>query len=135
MSKRKISRRQFLGEASCATIGSTAFLSSVLNLGMINTLAARPHIIGGSNYKAMVCILLAGGADTFNVLVPTESSEYDEYVTTRGDLALDINANPDELLDLDYNDNGRTFAVHAGCLLYTSPSPRDKRQSRMPSSA
>ena len=25
--------------------------------------------------------------------------------------------------------------VHKGCLLYTSPSPRDKRQSRMPSSA
>ena len=23
----------------------------------------------------------------------------------------------------------------SGCLLYTSPSPRDKRQSRMPSSA
>ena len=29
------------------------------------------------------------------------------------------------------------FMVHHlnGCLLYTSPSPRDKRQSRMPSSA
>ena len=26
-------------------------------------------------------------------------------------------------------------AVTHGCLLYTSPSPRDKRQSRMPSSA
>ena len=26
-------------------------------------------------------------------------------------------------------------AVAQGCLLYTSPSPRDKRQSRMPSSA
>ena len=25
--------------------------------------------------------------------------------------------------------------LHASCLLYTSPSPRDKRQSRMPSSA
>ena len=25
--------------------------------------------------------------------------------------------------------------VNAACLLYTSPSPRDKRQSRMPSSA
>ena len=24
---------------------------------------------------------------------------------------------------------------YSGCLLYTSPSPRDKRQSRMPSSA
>ena len=28
-----------------------------------------------------------------------------------------------------------TVASHLGCLLYTSPSPRDKRQSRMPSSA
>ena len=26
-------------------------------------------------------------------------------------------------------------ALSSGCLLYTSPSPRDKRQSRMPSSA
>ena len=26
-------------------------------------------------------------------------------------------------------------AVEGACLLYTSPSPRDKRQSRMPSSA
>ena len=29
-------------------------------------------------------------------------------------------------------ERGATFT---GCLLYTSPSPRDKRQSRMPSSA
>ena len=30
----------------------------------------------------------------------------------------------------------KTFAMAStGCLLYTSPSPRDKRQSRMPSSA
>ena len=28
-----------------------------------------------------------------------------------------------------------TSLDEAGCLLYTSPSPRDKRQSRMPSSA
>ena len=29
----------------------------------------------------------------------------------------------------------RMIASHCDCLLYTSPSPRDKRQSRMPSSA
>ena len=39
-----------------------------------------------------------------------------------------------------YNDSGEGDAQIAelnkeGCLLYTSPSPRDKRQSRMPSSA
>ena len=28
-----------------------------------------------------------------------------------------------------------SFIEHVNCLLYTSPSPRDKRQSRMPSSA
>ena len=28
-----------------------------------------------------------------------------------------------------------SFRQHLSCLLYTSPSPRDKRQSRMPSSA
>ena len=112
--KRQISRRKFLGEASCAALGSTTFLSSVMNLGMINTAAARPHIIGNpNNYKAMVCILLAGGADTFNVLVPTEASEYQDYVDTRSTLALDINATPPEILDLNYNDNGRTFGVHA----------------------
>lgn len=117
MSKHKHnSRRKFIKDTSCLSMGSMAFLSSSLNLGMINTLAARPHIITNTgDYKAMVCILLAGGADTFNFLVPTESSEYADYQATREDLALDINAtNPPELLPLNYDDNGRTFAVHAG---------------------
>ena len=35
-------------------------------------------------------------------------------------------------LDYDNLGNYQWFCI---CLLYTSPSPRDKRQSRMPSSA
>ena len=36
----------------------------------------------------------------------------------------------------DWSDNGVWRVLHAHtCLLYKSPSPRDKRQSRMPSSA
>ena len=31
--------------------------------------------------------------------------------------------------------NGKLKARYSFCLVYTSPSPRDKRQSRMPSSA
>jgi uncharacterized protein (DUF1501 family) len=115
MSSRKINRRQFLGEASCSAVGSMAFLSSVLNLGAINTLAARPHILANpTDYKAMVCILLAGGCDTHNVLVPTETSEYNTYVATRGSLALSLNATPAQLLPLDYNNGGKTYAIHAG---------------------
>ena len=32
-------------------------------------------------------------------------------------------------------ESGRKITLTENCLLYTSPSPRDKRQSRMPSSA
>lgn len=110
MGKRKINRRDFLGQASCAALGSTAFLSSVLNMGMINTLAARPHILqNSSDYKAIVCILLAGGADTHNVLVPTSTSEYNTYAATRGNLALDKDT---ELLDLGTSTNPLPFGVH-----------------------
>ena len=114
MGKRNINRRQFLGQASCAALGSTAFLSSVLNMGLINTLAARPHILQNSgDYKAIVCILLAGGADTHNVLVPTNQTDYDVYAATRGNLALDKN-NPAELLELGISNGGKTFGVHGG---------------------
>jgi len=104
----KISRRRFLGQAGCAAMGGTTLLSSIINLGAINTLAARPHIIGSSDYKAIVCILLSGGADTHNFLVPTEATEYADYQASRTNLALETS----ELLELDYSDNGRTFAVN-----------------------
>ena len=38
------------------------------------------------------------------------------------------------IYDLVYEENPEAMSVNV-CLLYTSPSPRDKRQSRMPSSA
>ena len=41
------------------------------------------------------------------------------------------------LLEADYFifKNARTWALYDVCLLYTSPSPRDRTRSRMPSSA
>ena len=52
---------------------------------------------------------------------------------------------PDDLIDIDMDavDSDGTITITNAdalprpmrCLLYTSPSPRDKRQSRMPSSA
>ena len=40
-----------------------------------------------------------------------------------------------ELLHDDFKFTMHKSGNTLGCLLYTSPSPRDKRQSRMPSSA
>ena len=42
---------------------------------------------------------------------------------------------PKEMLNVMAHVNKNKLILHDFCLLYTSPSPRDKRQSRMPSSA
>ena len=34
-----------------------------------------------------------------------------------------------------YEETSKYFVSYDGCLLYTSPSPRDRQKSRMPSSA
>ena len=84
-----ISRRRFLGEASCAAVGSTALLSSLMQLRMTSTAAAQDA--GSDDYKALVCLFLAGGNDSFNMLVPNNNDAYAEYKTTRDNIALDQN--------------------------------------------
>ena len=49
------------------------------------------------------------------------------------DEKAELEAELDELLRVEATANTPTTAV--ACLLYTSPSPRDQRGSRMPSSA
>ncbi len=107
MSK-KISRRQFIGNLGCAALGSTTLLNAVMNLGATNVLAAStPSVTNG--YKAMVCILLGGGNDSFNMLVPKGNAEYSEYQSTRSNLALPKN----DLLPLNFTDsNGKVFGLH-----------------------
>ena len=43
--------------------------------------------------------------------------------------------NTNKSLDFEIDEDLAGGASYDNCLLYTSPSPRDKRQSRMPSSA
>lgn len=105
----KISRRKFLGQASCAAIGTTAFMSSFMNLGLMNTAAAANlPVYQDNDYKALVCILLAGGNDSFNMLVPTTNSAYNEYAVTRSNLALAQNS----LLGLNGTTGGQTYGIH-----------------------
>ena len=40
-----------------------------------------------------------------------------------------------EMIEPDEQYNYFTFKLYLFCLLYTSPSPRDRQKSRMPSSA
>lgn len=105
------SRRQFLGEASCAAIGSTSILTTLLNLTMANHAAAQSGFSG--QRKALVCVFLSGGCDTFNVLIPRDSpGGYDEYAASRSNLAIPRN----QLLPLNYTDSqGRGYGLNPAC--------------------
>ena len=103
-----ISRREFLGQASCASVGATALFSTLLSLRLANSLAAQT-VTPGSDYKALVCLFLAGGNDSYNMLVPTSNGEYDAYARIRGNLALA----KDSLLQITPgNLGGRTLGIH-----------------------
>ena len=55
---------------------------------------------------------------------------YDGVGLSANQIGMDVRAFA-MIRDLEHNE----IMVCFNCLLYTSPSPRDKRQSRMPSSA
>ena len=102
----RISRRRFLGQASCAAVGTTALFNTILDLKMFNALAYP-----GEDYRALVCLFLSGGIDSFNLLVPTSDAQYQEYATVRGDLALPQAA----LLPITpATSDGRTYGLHPG---------------------
>ena len=106
------SRRQFLGEASCAAIGSSSVISTLLNLTMANH-AAASNLPGDGSRKTLVCLFLAGGCDTFNLLIPTDQpGGYDEYAASRSNLAIP----KDDLLPLNFTDTlGRSYGLHPSC--------------------
>ncbi len=82
---RPISRRHFLRQSSCAAVGSTAILSTILNLRMAAASAAHslPAAAAADDYKALVCLFFSGGQDSYNLLVPA-GAEHAAYATTRG---------------------------------------------------
>ena len=113
MAKHKHTRRQFLGRMmmGCASVGVTSLFSGITNLGLINAAAAanRPFIRPDNDYKALVCIMLQGGNDSYNMLVPRGDSEYQEYADARSNLALP----QADLLPINpTNISGQEFGLH-----------------------
>lgn len=85
------SRRKFLGQIGCTALTALPFYSTWLSLSKMSaaaTASAQPP----EDYRALVCILLSGGNDSFNMLVPRGSTEYQTYARTRSNLALPQNS-------------------------------------------
>ena len=95
--------------------------------------ADRVLVIGAETFSRIMdwtdrgtCVLFGDGAGA----VVLEAVDSEGTSDDRGILATDLNSDG-TLRELLYVDGG----VSTTCLLYTSPSPRDVEESRMPSSA
>lgn len=68
-------------------LASTTMLSS---LGAMQFFASEAAAQDGDDagHKALVCVFLFGGNDAWNMVIPTEPTEYSIYDTARGDFAL-----------------------------------------------
>ena len=105
-----VSRREFIRQAACAAVGTLAMSTTIRDLRFMNAAVAQSNI---SDYKALVCIFLSGGNDSNNLIVPTITSEYDNYAAIRTPvLAIPQGA----LLPITpLNSDGHEYGFHPCC--------------------
>lgn len=112
-----ISRRSFLRQYGPAALGTAAVGSHFLrDLQLINSAAAAGPF---SDYKALVCIFLAGGSDMNNLIIPTDSSEYANYAAIRTPVLAIPNADgsPATAQALSpINSDGHSYGLHPACI-------------------
>ncbi len=82
-----VNRRDFLRKSLLGALGGVSVYSAFGNLSLISAAAARSSY-AFSDYKALVCVFLNGGNDSFNTIVPYDSSHYATYQNSRHGLAL-----------------------------------------------
>lgn len=106
---------------------NTSIMSTLLNLQATKAMAAEN---GAGGYKAMVCLFLFGGNDSYNMLVPRNNAsnsingrEYDDYASVRGGYDNGQGSNPgglalleSDLLAINDPENlsNRSFGLHPG---------------------
>jgi uncharacterized protein (DUF1501 family) len=82
-----LTRRLFAGQLACAGISCTPLFSTLLNLSLAGR-AAADSLSPNADYRALVCLFLNGGNDSFNMLAPRSGLDYKEYKGSRQELAL-----------------------------------------------
>lgn len=109
-------RRKFIGSC-CAAVGATGMLSTLAQLRLTGAIASTDNgPVSASatdpNYKALVCLFLAGGNDANNFIIPNDATGYANYASAtggRGALALPQSA----LLGIaPKTSDGRAWGLH-----------------------
>lgn len=78
-------------------INRRRFLKAAVAGGLVYAFGRTPQAVYAASigsdaafddYKALVCVFLFGGNDSFNMLVPRSNAEYSEYAASRQNLAI-----------------------------------------------
>ncbi len=104
----QVTRREFLLQSGHAclgyALGAAAFAGGIERFGLINAFAQ------GSDYRALVCVFLAGGNDANNMIVPLDTTGYAAYANVRSASTLAIAS--DQLLPITPSSIGSPFGLH-----------------------
>ena len=110
-------RRDFLRNIACSSVAFSTGGALFSQLGMIDAALAAasgcPAYPPVDDYKALVCVFLQGGNDSFNLLVPSDGARYATYAASRGAMAIAQNALvPIAALGTA---GGETYGLHPSC--------------------
>jgi uncharacterized protein (DUF1501 family) len=102
---KKFNRREFLKRTGAATAAGAAFAhipGMAFSQGMGTT---APF----GDYKALVCVFLHGGNDSYNMLIPRSNAEYNVYAASRQNMAIPQN----DLLAINpLTSDGTDYGLH-----------------------
>src|SRR5580700_1858340 len=104
------SRRQFLRTASMASMAGMYVSPFFVEL---NSVAAMAQGTAGTDYRALVCVYLAGGNDGHGTVIATDQSSYSAFTQARSG-APGLAYPMSELLPITLQtpQSGRTFALN-----------------------
>ena len=86
MKSKTQSRRDFLRVALGSALGSSGLYGATASLQVAQAAPSLAERL--DDYKALVCVFLKGGNDSFNMVIPNTDSAYDTYSQSRSDIAL-----------------------------------------------
>src|SRR5258706_13969876 len=80
-------RRKFIKNTICAALGGASVYSALGQMRLLQAAGIQSNY-AFSDYKALVCVFLYGGNDSFNTVVPISGAARTAYSATRPGLAL-----------------------------------------------
>src|SRR5262249_46068697 len=93
MSKRYYDRRKFIKDTLRCALGGVSAFSALGQMKLLEAAVRANYTFPTGDYKALVCVFLYGGNDSFNAVVPISGAARTAYDVTRPSATIGLAAN------------------------------------------